>query len=236
MMASVQPKLRRQRSKLFVSCAIAAMATALALPKQALAQAAPGAFQGNPTTVLGAVTYDRGSIGSETITVGSPSATINWSPYDANGTGPIDFLPNGYVATFVNDPNLTADYTVLNKIVPTDPSRSIMLNGQIVSQITDGINSSTGGHVWFYSPGGILIGSSAMIDVGGLLLTTADLANGFTADSSGFSAYFSAPSGSTSAIRILDGAQISALQPGSYVALVAPRIEQGGNVQVNGTA
>jgi hypothetical protein len=151
MMSTAQPPLRRQRSKLFVSCAVLAMATAIALPQKAHAQAAPGAFQGNPTTVLGTVSYNRATspIGSETITVGSVNATINWSPYDSTGTGPIDFLPSGYVATFVNDPNLTADYTVLNRIVPTDPTRSIMLNGQIVGQITDGINSSTGGHVWF---------------------------------------------------------------------------------------
>ena len=90
MMASVKPALRRQRSKLFVSCAMVAVATALALPQKAQAQSAPGAFQGNPTTALGTVTYDRGSIGSETITVGSPNATINWSPYDANGTGFIE--------------------------------------------------------------------------------------------------------------------------------------------------
>jgi filamentous hemagglutinin family protein len=236
MMPSVKPVLRRQRSKLFVSCAVLAMATAIALPQKANAQAAPGAFQGNPTTAIGTVTYDRGSVGSETITVGSANATINWSPYDTTGTGPIDFLPQGYVATFINDPNLTSDYTVLNRIVPTDPSRTIVINGQIFSQITDGINASTGGHVWFYSPGGILIGAQAVIDVGALLLTTADLPNGFTAGSNGFSAYFSAPSGSTSAIHILDGAQINALQQNSYVALIAPRIEQGGNVQVNGSA
>src|SRR5205085_3177338 len=34
----------------------------------------------------------------------------------------------------------------------------------------------------------------------------------------------------------MPGAQINALQSGSYVALVAPRIEQGGTVRVNGSA
>src|SRR5436853_7340086 len=37
-------------------------------------------------------------------------------------------------------------------------------------------------------------------------------------------------------LTINAGAQINALQQGSYVALVAPRIEQGGTVRVNGSA
>src|SRR5207244_13119055 len=39
-----------------------------------------------------------------------------------------------------------------------------------------------------------------------------------------------------SAIQSMPGAQINALEPVSYVALVAPRIEQGGDVRVNGSA
>ena len=40
----------------------------------------------------------------------------------------------------------------------------------------------------------------------------------------------------TSKVQIANGAQINALQQNSYFAIVAPRIEQGGKVRVNGRA
>jgi filamentous hemagglutinin family protein len=215
-----------------LSCASAAIAVAALAPRPAQAQSAPlGAFRGDITSQVGSVTRNQTSNTTETITIGSNTATINWSPTDtATGGGPIDFLPTGNVATFTSSPGVTF-YTVLNRIVPNDPSRSILLDGSVISTLEG--TSTIGGNVWFYSPGGIVVGPNAMFDVGGLLLTTADLPNGFGADETGFSGFFSA-SDSTSSIQILDGAQINARD--SYVALVAPRIEQGGTVSVDGSA
>jgi filamentous hemagglutinin family protein len=219
-----------------LSCASAAIAVAALAPRPAHAQvAAPlGAFRGSITSQVGTVTRNQTSNTTETITIGSNTATINWSPTDtAIGGGPINFLPTGNVATYTSSPGVTF-YTVLNRIVPTDPSRSILLDGSVISTLEG--TSTVGGNVWFYSPGGIIIGSNAMFDVGGLLLTTADLPNGFTADGNGFSASFSAPSDSLSAVQIMPGAEINALQQNSYVAVVAPRVEQGGTVKVDGSA
>ena len=181
MTATAQPAYRAIRNKLLISCAGAALATAGLAPQKARAQAAPsGAFQGNPTTVNGTVDYNRGD-GVETITVSSGSARIDWSPYDGR-TGiadNIDFLPAGNTATFTSSTGLL-DYTVLNRILPTDPNRAIELNGNVISTLEGG--TATGGRIWFYSPGGILIGSSAVVDVGSLLLTTADPGDGWAAD------------------------------------------------------
>ncbi|HET7575006.1 MAG TPA: hypothetical protein VFK19_00400 [Sphingomicrobium sp.] len=230
--ARTAPHIRRQ--KLLISCAsIALIAVALANAK-ARAQVVgngSGAFQGNPSLVSGGVGINRGDT-TDTITVRTPTATIDWSPYDNEGSGPIDFLPAENVATFTSTEGLT-DYTVLNRIVPSDPSRSILLNGTVLSTLQG--SSQTGGNIWFYSPGGIVVGATAVFDVGGLLLTSIDLPNGFTADSNGFSATF-APTEETGsgAIQILKGAQINARD--SYVALIAPRIEQGGAVRVDGSA
>ena len=131
-----------RRNALMVSCASAAVAASILLPQRASAQAAPGAFQGSIQSSTG--TYTRATNGAnETITIGSPTATLNWSPYDgATGGGPIDFLPANHVATFVNDPNLTNDYTVLNRIVPVDPTRPIQFNGTVLSQLTDGASTA----------------------------------------------------------------------------------------------
>src|SRR5687768_16955218 len=139
MMTSAYPRSRRlqgRRRALMISCAVAAIAAVMAAPQNARAQVPPGAFQGSPTTGTGTVTYDRGT-GTETITVGTPTATINWAPYDAEGTGNINFLPSANTATFTSTEGIT-DYTVLNRIVPTDPTRTIVLVGTIISTIEGG--------------------------------------------------------------------------------------------------
>ena len=103
MIRTAQPASPAIRSKLLISSASAAMAAVALAPQQAHAQAAPGAFRGSPTTTGGTVSYSRGAT-TETITVNSSTATINWSPYDtATGTTtPIDFLPAGNIATFTS--------------------------------------------------------------------------------------------------------------------------------------
>jgi len=56
----------------------------------------------------------------------------------------------------------------------------------------------------------------------------------FNVGSSSFTANFSKSAANAGNIKVLSGAQINARN--SYVAMIAPRIEQGGNVQVNGSA
>ncbi len=236
MISSARPAYRAIRRKLLISCASVAIATAAVTPQKVRAQA--GAFQGTPSTTAGSVDYSRGA-GVETITVSTPTASIDWSPYD-NQTAtanPIDFLPSGNTATFTSSTGVL-DYTVLNRIIPLNSGRAIELNGTVLSTLQG--TSTAGGRIWFYSPGGILIGSTAVFDVGSLLLTTADPSS-WSPTANGFTGTFGeggvvAAASSTSKIQVLAGAQIKALQQGSYIALIAPRIEQGGNVRVNGSA
>ena len=221
----------RPRKALLLSCASAALAVVAIAPQSVHAQAL-GAFRGTVTGTTGTVTRSPVSNTAETITIGSSTATINWSPTgQQQGSGTLDFLPNGNTATFTSAQGVT-DYTVLNRIIP-DGSQPIALNGHVVSTLQG--TATTGGNVWFYSPNGILIGSSAVFDVGGLLLTTNDVTS-FGVKPDGFTATFSGPASWAPRIQVMDGAQINALQQNSYVALVAPRIEQGGKVRVNGSA
>src|SRR6185437_4102360 len=171
------PAYRLKRHTLLVSCATLAISVALT-PGRAWAQA----FQGTPTTASGTITYDRSTPGTEMVTVGSSTATINWAPSDTSGTGNVNFLPLGNTATYQAASGVTG-FTVLNRVVPTDATREIELNGTLLSKLSDG---TTGGNIWFYSPGGILVGSKASVDVGGLLLSSVDLPTGFTTNSTGF--------------------------------------------------
>jgi hypothetical protein len=210
-----------------------AMAAAMLVGGPAFAQA----YQGNPSIALGNVTIDRNAPNIDKIIVGSAQATINWSPTDgAIGGGPIDFQPAGTQVFYQNDPLLTPDFTVLNRILPLDPTRPVALNGQIVSRLFDlSSNVTPGGSVWFYSPGGVIVGSSAALDIGNLLLT----ANDPVTDTSGFflsgNTFSLGQANPGALVSVLPGATITASAQNSYVAMVAPNVNQSGLVDVNGS-
>ncbi len=158
----------------------------------------------------------------------SGAATIDWQANSGN-----DFLTSTSTQNFTSSSGVN-DYTVLNRVTPNG-SGPISINGTVASTI--GGTATKGGNIWFYSPGGIVVGASAVFDVGGLLLTS--LTPNLTSNSAnGFSASFSTntDAGDGGPIQIISGAKINALQQNSYIALVAPRIEQGGDVHVNGSA
>jgi filamentous hemagglutinin family protein len=196
-----------------------------------LAPTCGGAFQGSPQVAQGSADFQR-SATLDNVTLNTSAPTVlNWTPYDSTGSGPIDFLPAGSIGRFLGAPGLTG-FTVINRVLPSDPTRAIALNGTIQSQLqtTQGA-TSTGGTVVFYAPGGVIIGSTAQVSVGSLLLTGADVS---TTDGRTFS--LAAQAGSQSLVQIQSGAQVSALNEGSFVALFGPRVAQAGAIQVAGTA
>jgi filamentous hemagglutinin family protein len=215
------------RPALLLGCALGA----LTLPSQARAQA----FNANPATVAGTVGYDRATLGVETITIDSPSAIINWFPNV--GGNPIIFLPAGNVATFINGNN-TGNFAVLNRIQTNVPVR---FDGTVIGRLQDPAlgTSVPGGTIIFQGPNGIIVGPKALFDVGNLVLTTltvaTDGANNFI-DPTGaiqFLGGFKAPN---AAVITLPGSQIRALEENSYVAMIAPVVQHGGSVRVNGSA
>ncbi|MEP3421670.1 MAG: hypothetical protein ABJN35_08050 [Erythrobacter sp.] len=192
-------------------------------------------FLGEGTVVEGSATITE-SIDATDITVESDSAVIDWEPFDDSGIGDIFFQDFGTTATFTNGTGVT-NFAVLNRILPADGFSRIVLNGNIVSRIQDGMGGSVpGGTVFFYTPGGIVIGADAVIDVGNLGLTTADpMTDGMGNFIIGDTVDFQQADG-FSDITIEQGARIDALSEGSYVALFAPRIVQDGEINVNGQA
>lgn len=215
-----------------------ALATGLAIAGSGSAHAqSAGAFEGTPTVVSGGVVINR-TTNTDTIRVDTNQAVINWTTNDmAIGGGVINFLPNGRTAFFRNNPTAQNQFTVLNRIIPNDPSRAISLNGSIISQLQTGAGLVSGGNVWFYSPGGIVVGSTGVIDVGGLLLTSADpVRDGAGNFITGGGSFSLNPSVSGRGVTIDAGGQIRATPENSYVALVAPVVTQRGLIDVNGSA
>jgi hypothetical protein len=214
------------RPVLMLGCALGA----LSLAKRAEAQA----FNANPTTVAGVVAYDRATPGVETVTLDSPSAIIRWVPNVAGN--PIDFLPAGRVATFINGNN-TGDFAVLNRIQTDVP---IQFNGIVISRLQDPAlgTSVPGGTVIFEGPNGIIVGQTALFDVGNLVLTsltvTDDGAGNFI-DPAGTIHFVGGDKFPKAGVIVLPGGQILANSEGSYVGLIAPNVQQGGFVRVNGS-
>ncbi|WP_129794518.1 hypothetical protein [Sphingosinicella sp. CPCC 101087] len=220
----------RRRTGLRAGCAVAAIA-ALAGPFAGAAFAQ--AFNGSPTVATGQVNFDRTTPGVETITVLDDSI-VNWTPVEGPG-GTIDFLPAGNTA-FFQDSVGDGGFVILNRILPTGTG-IVELNGNIVSRLQTGAGTTPGGLVAFYSPNGILVGSTAVFDVGSLILTAADPDPASFQDfgnGSGALGLAAVP-GSSARVEILPGATINATAENSFLAVVAPQVVMGGTARINGS-
>lgn len=194
-------------------------------------------FNAGNTVVAGSASVTTGA-GVTDITIFSPQVVIDWTPTDtAIGGGAIDFQSAGTTATFTNNIS-QSNFAVLNRIVPVDPSRPVQFNGTVNGRISfPSAPTVTGGSVYFYSPGGIILGSNARMDVGALGLSTAppvfDPSTGDFINNNSVT-YTTAVDGT--AVVINSGAQITApVDQNSYVALFAPVIRQDGLIDVNGS-
>ncbi|MCW6529028.1 histidine kinase [Sphingomonas sp. MMSM20] len=210
---------------------LGARASALALAvawavSPAGAQTFPGGAQATPSYDPAKVSISSGS-NVDNITVNSAQAVINWTPPPSSGT--IDFLPAGHAMNFSGPVSSFAPYTVLNRVVPGGTvAQAIALNGTV--------QSDSLGSIWFYSPGGIIAGATSVFNVGSLVLTANDIdTTGGLYGATG-EIRFRGAAGSNAAVQIAPGATINALTPGTYVALVAPRVAQGGTINVGGSA
>ncbi len=212
----------------------------------AAALATPGvaqiAFRGTPTVVSGIVGIIQGSSANHDDLVlnssGGQTAVINWAPSDTKiGGGPISFLPLGSSATFSADNGQS--YTIFNRILPTDPTRAVQFDGTVNSLLNagfSGVPATPGGTLWFYSPGGIIAGPTAVFNIGNLVLTSNDIDTKGGLYGPNGQIRFRGASGSLSAVNINAGALIKSTVAGSYVALVAPRVQQAGTINVTGSS
>ncbi|MEO6041661.1 MAG: hypothetical protein ABIP41_07165 [Croceibacterium sp.] len=210
-------------------------ALAIALPGAAAAQS----FQGVPSVVTGGAAISTAP-GFTQVDVTAPETVINWLASDISPVGTFDFQPAGTSALFNNATN-GPEFTVLNRVFPVDAASkatgsTISLNGTITSR-NGGI---PGSNVWFYSPTGIIVGPTARVTVGGFLLTTDDIqfvpniAGGVFLPGSiylpGNLVSFRGPNDPAGFVTVQAGAQVNAVGANGYVALVAPRVTQAGQV------
>ncbi|WP_294279591.1 filamentous hemagglutinin N-terminal domain-containing protein [uncultured Sphingomonas sp.] len=153
--------------------------------------------------------------------------------------------PGGNLKVVLNARNTVIDWNGFN--IPEDksadfqknvlvPGGAAVLNRDVsgnASQLLGKLTSGSDVAVWVYNPNGILVGSKASFNTGSLVLSTLKV------DSSDFlsggSSYrLEADSGSTSAITVLNGAQIKVQGGNRGLVMVAPKIEADGNFQAVG--
>ena len=218
--------------KLLVGGSVAALAMAAAPSHAQIVNNHPG------VNVQAAATYDSAAINfnptapEDIVTVIGTEGIVDWTTNVAGASGTeVSFLPATNNLRFTSD---NANFTVLNRIRTPGFDSAIRIDGNVRSDFSG--TGATNGNVWFYSPGGIVLGAGSVFDVGGLALTTNDIdTTGGLFGGSG-EIRFRGAAGSQSAISVEAGAQINALTSSSYVAMVAPRIVQDGTVTVDGSA
>ena len=207
-------------ARLLATASVSAAALALVtLPQQARAQSAVNA---TPTGVNATVTQ---SAAFDQVTVTGSQATVDWA-LNPTGVSSGVFLNGGTQLDFQG----SGSYTVLNRVNPMTLTGTLALNGSVTS--------SAGGKIWFYNPGGWVVGASGSIDVGSLVLTS----NPITVDNDGnpgalnlYGAKGEIRFGqATAGSSVTNNGTISARNDNSYVALVAPRVVQAGSVTTNG--
>ncbi|SFR80375.1 hypothetical protein [Sphingomonas jatrophae] len=225
------------RRPLLAGCAPLALALA-AMGQPAVAQS----YLGNVTGTVNASVSTAAN--RTTVTVTGTKAIVDWTATGPttdnavtwNGAGgpvrqnTVTFQEAGTETVFQGPGQ---DYTVLNRINPGADGRAVVLNG-VTSSYLRGEGGPRGGAVWFYSPGGIVIGPNGRFDVGSLLLT-ANRPNFDPATPGAGTISLGAPEIAGASVTVQPGAQINLSEAGSYLAMVAPRVRMGGSATVNGS-
>lgn len=188
--------------------------------------AAPACGQSIPTPASVVQTQQSGVLGS---ILGAPDVSN----------------PGGNLKVVLNARNTVIDWNGFN--IPEDKSADFQKNSLIpggaavlnrdvsgnASQLLGKLTSGSDVAVWVYNPNGILVGSKASFNTGSLVLSTLDV-NSSDFLSGGSSYRLTTGSGSTSAITVLNGAQIKVQGGNRGLVMVAPKIEADGNFQAVG--
>lgn len=206
---------------------VSASAAALLLAISPAAVSAQAVI-GTPTIQFGIETVSRDAVSkTDTVFVSAPEALLDWTSSSATG----DFLPQGSTLQFTRDGQ---PFTVLNRVTSSSFGGPLSISGTVQSE--------SAGKVWFYNPGGWVVGATGVFNVGSLVLTSlpitvdpsSDTVSRLLGDKGEIR--FGKAGDPASSVSIASGAQINAnLAASSYVALVAPKVAQGGTVTVNGS-
>lgn len=228
--AAKLPEGRRRVSLARLLSGISRGASALLLSFNANSAHAQAVI-GTPSIQFGIETVIRDApTSTDTVVVSDAEALLDWQSTSPDGI----FLPQGATLNFTGGSGRPSGFTVLNRVASAVAGGPLSISGTVASD--------SGAKVWFYNPGGWAVGPTGRFDVGSLVLSalpvtvdpSTDTVSRLLGDKGEIR--FGQASDPAASVSLASGAQINAaFAAGSYVALVAPRVVQGGTVQVDGS-
>lgn len=200
----LQARPSSRRKALAAGAAFAALLAASqagALPASTGAPAQVNSGGGQPS-----VATDNSSF--VTVTLNAQRTIMDWSSYN---------VASHETVTYVFGAN---NGIVLNRI-----TGSAQVDGTLKGVLASG---GSGGNVWLYSPQGVAFGSTAVVDVGGLLATSAAPNVTEFLNTQNLDFHFTG-SGSGGPVTLAGGSQFNGR---GYLAFVAPRVSSGAGANV----
>jgi len=210
-----------------ISTALAAVSLFLGSPQLATATV-PSVVATNATVVAGSVTLGSANVNTLTVTQTSPTAVVSWGAF-SDGSSAGGLLASGDTVTFAFP---TTGGAILNNITGVTPT------------ILDGaIRATNSGNIFFLNPNGIVVSSTAQINVGGFYASTIPdtsamsyfYANGTLGVFNNISQTYPT-AGSSGVIYIESGASIQSNNPSAGVNLASGYSTASTGVTVSTTA
>ena len=221
------------------------------LPQQDPNSPPQNSGEGAAPTIGAPTTLGDGATG-EVIDLNARRTLIDWTSYVIGSGGEVDYVFNPVAGQGAAN---ARGNIVLNRITGGGP---VDIEGTLTSSVAGDIQAY-GGNVWFSAPGGVVFGSGAVVNVGGLVASTgafspSNLTNeflnpnsflfqfdgagtGYPSGATGFPGGTGYPGGmgypvdsSAIGVTVQGGAQINA--SGSLVALLAPFVSVGSDAQI----
>lgn len=188
-----------------------------------LSISASGTYDGNEINFTPGVMFDE-------IELLGTQAIIDFETFEAGAPGKeVTFLA---VDNNVEITSGLADFTLLIRITTPGYDSPVRIDGNILSTFSG--NSSIGGNIWVYSPAGIILGSASDIQTGAILLSTSTI-NPSDVAVGNLDVHFTGITVDTSEIAIESTAIINCENNNSYVVCIAPKVNQAGTINVNGS-
>jgi len=187
----------RLRPLLFAAALLSPVLSFAAPEKTALPQG--GAVVAGQASLVRASGADRASL---TVSQTTERAVVNWQSFDIGSAAEVRFVQPG------------ASSVTLNRVIGADPSRIFG-------------NLTANGRIYLVNPNGVYFAPGSSVEVGGLLATTADIADGdFMSGRDVFRR------GSARGSVVNEGTLLA--RDGGFIALMAPEVRNAGFIFARG--
>ncbi|MGH7023948.1 MAG: filamentous hemagglutinin N-terminal domain-containing protein [Caulobacteraceae bacterium] len=155
--------------------------------------------------------------------VNTARAIINWSQFDIGYTGPAGFDTVKFIFAARDD--------IVVNLVNSPTASATQINGMLDGMLPIALNGDYAGNIWIINSAGVVFGANSVVNTGGLLATTAQLAsqaNFLAGGDASTVSFVGAPAGSE--VRV--GGAITGY--GGTLAFIAPVVSTTATANITG--